>query len=162
MTEVCAITKYSCALACVESILKDQGISLTQQQMLDRFAGSFPRWQEHPGILEGKDYDPLFNLAGLPVNICVPAKFADTIDIINDHSFVGAILGTSRLWRDSTKTELIHCFHAFRILAADNSSLTVMDPVLHPGPVCIRKFSWDDVRQFEAQPLAFKRKLTDE
>ncbi|HEY1082701.1 MAG TPA: hypothetical protein VGE29_10590 [Prosthecobacter sp.] len=159
MTKVCAITPYACALACVESILKDQGIELTQQQMLDGFAEHFPRWSEHPGILEGKDYEPLFKLAGLSVTLCLPKTFAETITMMRDNSIVGVILGTSRFWKGASKTELIDCWHALRIFGADELGITAMNPVVWPGPVTVETYRWEEIERFETQPLAL-RKIT--
>jgi hypothetical protein len=158
MTEVCAITPYSCALACVESILKDQGVDLSQQDMLERFSLSFPKWKDHAGLLVGEDYELLFELAGLPVTLSCPATFAETIDNVNDPSVIGVILGTSRFWGDPSRKTLIDCWHALRILSADKHGVTTMNPVLRPGPVVIEKYGWEVIESFMSQPLVFKRK----
>jgi hypothetical protein len=154
-TLICAKTLYSCGLACIESILKDNGLDFEQETMLSEYSDHFPKWAEHLGILSITDYKKIFELVGLPVDVVLPDKFRDSIELMQKDDLVGAILTTRKFWKDSTKTEMMDLFHALRLISADSRGVTVMNPAQCPTPAQIWSFPWEDVAKFETQPAMF-------
>src|SRR5260221_11232016 len=46
-----SINEWSCALACVTSFLNTNSISVSQNEIIERFSSHFPKWKHRPGLL---------------------------------------------------------------------------------------------------------------
>jgi hypothetical protein len=156
-TLVSAQTLWSCGLACIESILADNGVAKTQSQMLAELAHEFPQWGAQPGILNGGEFGKVFKGAGLDVCVIMPSTFAESIKLMQDVDVMGAILATSRFWETPARQKLIELNHALRLVSADGNGVTLMNPYRAPTQGRIELFSWQDIDAFKTQPFVFKR-----
>lgn len=156
-TLVSAQTLWSCGLACIESILADNGVAKTQSQMLAELAQKFPRWETQPGILNGGEFGKVFEGLGFDVYVIMPSTFAESIKLMNDADVVGAIMATSKFWETPARQRLIELNHALRIVSANGSGVTLMNPYRAPAQGRIESFSWQDIEAFKTQPFFFKR-----
>jgi len=157
---VSAQTLWSCGLACIESILADNGVTKTQSQMLVELAHDFPQWETQPGILNGGEFGKVFKSVGFDVCVVMPSTFAESITLVQDVDVVGAILATSKFWEPPAKKRLIELNHALRLVSADKHGVTLMNPYRVPAPARIESFSWQDIDAFKAQPFVFKRVIS--
>ena len=68
-TLTCSTTLFSCGLACVESILADNGVAKTQGEMIAAYGHLFPQWVAQPGITSPASCETVFREVGFPVTV---------------------------------------------------------------------------------------------
>lgn len=157
-TCVAAINDWSCGLACIESVLRDCGLSISQAQMIaDLGEKVFPSWAELPGILSGADFGDVFMGVGFEVSVVLPKTFQESIQLINAPNTIGAILATSRFWESPAKDSLMDLNHAMRLVDADNRGVTVMNPLRAPNLGVVERYEWQEIDKFKCQVFAFQR-----
>ncbi len=157
-TLICAETLWSFSLACIESILADNRVILSQRKMIADFRFTFPRWETQPGFLGTAEYEKFFEVIGFPVVVYHPQNYAESIYLMAEHDTVGAILTTQRFWENSAKLRIVDSEHALRLVTADSAGLTLMNPCRCPNPGIIENYSWETVASFTPQVLVFKRR----
>jgi hypothetical protein len=155
---ICSITPFSCALACIESILADNGVKTTQQEMLNCLGKFFPEWQAQPGGVSAAKFEMVFAKLGFPVTKIVATTKAEITAEMASAETVGAILCTFKYWTDSTKQALKNHDHATRLICASPNGVIIMDPQICPDPGILMHLSWDELQAFEGRVCAFRKK----
>jgi hypothetical protein len=155
---VCATTLYSCGLACIESILSDNGIQKTQGQLIADLAHLFPPWQTHPGLMSLGDAETIFREAGLQVAMSLAATSQEAILLLKAADTVGAILFTTKFWEDpQTRIGLCDLKHCLRVSDADGVGVTVMHPYRCPSTAKAESYTWQEVISFEGFLAIFRK-----
>jgi hypothetical protein len=154
----CASTLFSCGLACVESILADNGIAKTQPEMIAAYGHLFPQWTTQPGITSPASCEMVFREAGFPVSVTWPTTMAEIIARLNEPNAKGAILYVTKFYEDAvTRQKLCDLNHILRLLAADQEGVRVMNPYRCPLPAKVENYSWQEVVSFQGGVLVFKK-----
>jgi hypothetical protein len=65
MYAVHQINEYSCVLACIESLLHDQGENVSQQQLMDRYQAECQIGSNSPGCVQIENIPALLQHVGL-------------------------------------------------------------------------------------------------
>jgi hypothetical protein len=157
-TLTCATTVFSCGLACVESILADNGVVKTQSEMIAAYGHLFPQWVAQPGITSPAACETVFREVGFPVTVTRPATSIETISRLSEADTVGAILFVTKFYDDAvTRQTLSDLNHILRLLKADHNGISVMNPYRCPSPGKIEDYSWQEVVSFQGGVLVFKR-----
>jgi hypothetical protein len=157
-TLTCSTTLFSCGLACVESILADNGIAKSQGEMITAYGHLFPQWRTQPGITSPASCEAVFREVGFPVTVIQPATSAETITCLNEADTVGAILFVTKFYDDAvTRRTLSDLNHILRLLKADNKVISVMNPYRCPSPAKIEDYTWQEVVSFQGGVLVFKK-----
>lgn len=157
---VSAVTDWSCVPACLESIAKDNGLKISQSQMLKKFCSDFPKWAKTPGIIDenpnslGKETLRLAQLIGLASGV---ERCPDEDSIrrtFNETDTVGVILLTRKFWNE--KRELVDLFHAMRIVMASKNTFRCMNPQ-KDNKAFARDVPWRRVQQWQALVISLKQ-----
>jgi|GEM_PF-3671624 len=159
ITTVSSINLWSCGLACIESILSDNGRAVTQAEMLESLKAEFPAWENQPGLLSGADFDKVFAGVGFKVAVLVPNSFSESIQLMQAPETVGGILATSKFWGSAAKDSLIELNHAMRLVDANGNGVTLMNPYRSPAPGAIENYSWSEIDQFKCQVFVFQSQI---
>jgi hypothetical protein len=155
---VSAVTPDSCGLACIESIVADNGRLTTQSEMIAELGHLFPEWTETPGIMSINDFEIVFRAIGFPVTRTLPATCQQAASHLADVDVVGAIFFVKRFWQDPTnRLALCDRYHVFRFLGADRSGIEVMNPYCCPLPAQIEHYSWQEVQIFQGRTAVFEK-----
>jgi hypothetical protein len=153
---VCSVTDWSCGLACVESILADNGVEKPQAEIITQLKGLFPKWIEEPGGLLPVDFETVFRELGFPVNVVEPDTYGDVIPKFGEKNTIGAIICVTKFW-DVSGTELTDLNHSLRLLKADTTGVAVMNPCRCPFRARLEQYSWKQVVSFQGAVLIFKK-----
>lgn len=149
-------TEWSCALACIESILLSAECDYPQRNMLIDMANEFPAWAEHPGLIRPADFPKVFKAAGLPVDMIQPDDIPETLEQLPGS--IGAIVSRERCWKDESKTELIDNWHALQLLEVQNARVIVMNPGYAPRDSTVEAISMSDLKLIGSRIYVFKRR----
>lgn len=147
-------TRWSCALACIESILLSAGCDYPQRNMLEALADEFPEWKEHPGKIAPPNFPRVFEAAGMPVDMLLPNDIPETIELLLDS--IGAIVSREKCWKDTAKTELGENWHAFQLLEVQDTRLIVMNPGFDAKDSKVEFISMCDLRAIGSRTYIFK------
>ena len=157
---VSSATPWSCGLACLESLAREQGATFDQASFIEQHRGRFPAWQAMPGVTKldlsklGKSwilrwdvYDLAreLGLAGGLTEFKLRGPLGNFLAQPGRSAF--AVLRRYQEEGDSRT----HA-HAVRILACTAESLEIMDPG-RQRPGRRLSLSWDDFRLWE--PFVF-------
>lgn len=145
---VSAETPFSCAVACVESLLRHLGRPMTQPEMFARFANHFPAWQKQEGIIDHPtEFDRLLNLTGFG-----PRRFASSAaDLLSAFDPArGGFVFTQKFY-DENGPPLSLCDkgHCLRILKVSQDFIWLMDPLRKPAPAVVGCFPWSEYHRWE-------------
>lgn len=155
------VTPYSCALACIESILLAAGVDYSQSKMLDDLIGEFPDWTEHPGKIAPADFPRIFEAAGISVEMLIPGTTSETRELISDS--LGGIVSRAKCWRTiGSDLALVDNWHAVRLLEMRPLDLVVMNPGFPPVLSAIESWHIDDIESLQALVYIFKRKAQEQ
>jgi hypothetical protein len=149
-------TEWSCALACIESILLSAGCDYPQRNMLAALANEFPAWAEHPGLIAPADFSKVFEAAGVPVDMVQPNDIPETLELLPDS--IGAIVSREKCWNNETKTELIDNWHALRLLEVQAASVIVMNPSFAPRDSTVESISISDLKLIKSRVYVFRKR----
>ena len=154
----CAINEFSCGLACIESILADNGLSKTQSQMLSDFGHRFPQWTAQPGVTSSDACEEILGSAGLPVISIEPRTVGEIHSRFNEANTVGALIFVSQFYDDvSTRKRMIKVDHILRLTKAEANSIEVMNPYRCPSPAALEEYSWHEFLSFQGGVLVFQK-----
>jgi hypothetical protein len=153
---VCSVTDWSCGLACVESILADNGVKTTQAQIITGLNRLFPKWIDELGGILPVDFETVFRELGFPIKVVEPDTYGDVIPRLAEQDTVGAVICVTKFW-DVSGTELTELNHSLRLLNADTKGIAVMNPCRCPFPARVELYSWKQVVSFQGAVLIFKK-----
>jgi hypothetical protein len=157
-TLTCATTEFSCGLACVESILADNGVMKTQKEMIAAYGHIFPQWSAQPGITSPAACEIVFRNVGFPVTVTWPATFVETVSRLGEADTVGAILFVTKFYDDAvTRQNLSDLNHIVRVLTANPNRIRVMNPYRCPSPASIEDYAWQEVASFKGGVAVYKK-----
>ena len=157
-TLVCATKLHSCGLACIESILADNGVSKSQDEMIQELNADFPARVAEPGLINSAEVPAVFNKLGLPVIEQRPQTSADVVQQMASPETIGAILFTTKFWENAdTRTQLVDYKHGLRVTAASLKGVTVMNPYRCPAPARLEDYSWPEVLSFAGLFLVYRK-----
>lgn len=149
-------TEWSCALACIESILLSAGCDYPQGDMLEALAREFPEWNQHPGKIAPVNFPRVFEAAGMPVDMLQPNDIPETLELLPDS--IGAIVSREKCWKDATKSELIDNWHALRLLEVQDAEVIVMNPGFAPRDSTVESISISDLKLIASRVYVFRRR----
>ncbi|BCX49777.1 hypothetical protein HAHE_36850 [Haloferula helveola] len=152
-------TRWSCGLACIESILLSIGVDFPQRDMLSKFATEFPDWSAHPGKIAPADFPSFFEAAGVPVNMLLPEDIPGTVAVLPGS--IGAIVGREKWWKDEKRIELVDNWHALRLREVRDTKLIVMSPGFEPQESTVEVIPMDEVKMIQSRVYVFHRKMED-
>lgn len=157
-TLICAATLWSCGIACIEAILADNGIKMTQNEIIHNNTNRYPAWATQPGFIGPADFEGLLSASGLLVKTVRPHTFLETITELADINTVGAIMWVSKFWdHPVAKNKLIDQNHALRLVSASKAGVMVMNPYRCPFPGRDEFYTWPEVKSFDGGVLVFKK-----
>jgi hypothetical protein len=146
-TRVSAETLFSCFLAAVESLARDQKIAKTQPQMLAEYAAHFPKWQNQPGYIhDSKEAEALLKLVGFMNPIAYVRTPGETVMRFDTRK--GAFVFTKTFYDEHGN--LSDLSHALRLLEANRRGLILMNPRRSPAPGTIECYSWSEFVKWRA------------
>ena len=157
-TLTCATTLFSCGLACIESILADNGIAKTQTEMIADFGHLFPQWVAQPGITSPAACETVLKAAGLPVAVSWPTTSAEVVLRLGEANAVGAMFFVTKFYDDAvTRQTLSDLNHILRLTKADQNGVEVMNPYRCPSPAALEDYNWQEVVSFQGAIAVFKK-----
>ena len=157
-TLVCSFNLWSCGLACIEAILKDNGLPKTQDEIIQNHGHHFSAWATQPGLMSVADFEVVFREVGFPVKVIQPATFGKTIEELSAPNTVGAVMWVSRFWDNPvSKNALVDLNHALRLVSANQNGVMVMNPYRCPSSARDEFYTWLEVDNFKGGALVFKK-----
>ena len=153
-------TPFSCALACIESILRENGVIFSQKQMLEGLAKDFPDWKDAPGKIAPGDFEKVFATAGFPIDMSMPENPQDSINRFP--GCCGAIIGCEKHWVIENCSRILEPnYHAVRLLQPSCDGFEVMNPGHPPVPSKIETWPIKDLIDRKTRSyLFFKKEAT--
>lgn len=149
-------TEWSCALACIESILLSADCDYPQRDMLEALAHEFPEWNQHPGKIAPDNFPRVFEAAGMPVDMLQPKDIPETVELLPGS--IGAIVSWEKYWKDEGKTELGNNWHALQLLEVQNTRLIAMNPGFGAIDSKVQFISMSDLSVIGSRIYIFKRR----
>lgn len=166
MPPVPSVTEWSCGLACLESLARERGLAFSQSDVIARHRERYPLWREKPGacaltlkLLSKGHWLIEWELMDLARHL----GLAHGVRLLRDRDALrrsladpsqAAIALTRRSWEGGRCTELNH---ALRVLDADGTGPTVMDPGRRLGGR-VERLEWGAFLRME--PLVFGLELS--
>ncbi|RYZ87902.1 MAG: hypothetical protein EOP06_11870 [Proteobacteria bacterium] len=148
-------TEWSCALACIESILLAAEVDYPQRDMLAAMADDFPEWIEHPGLISPANFPKVFEAAGMTVDMLQPKDIPETRELLSGS--IGAIISRGKYWKDETKSELVGNWHALQLLEVEDARVIVMNPGFSPRASTLESIPVGALKLFESCVYVFRR-----
>jgi hypothetical protein len=133
-----------CVPASLESIAKDNGINVTQAELVARYPDVFPDNGGLNDVGKSTNLETVVRDLGLAQNI-------HTVQFV-DFAQLQKLDNESEILLFSTKGSL----HCVRLIACDtnNQTVTIMDPAI--GEMCIHEISW--LNDISPSLIYFKKK----
>jgi hypothetical protein len=149
-----AINQYSCALACLVSLARDNGVVTTQATLIKTYAPQITKWAKEPGLLNVVE---LFGFLRVLLNTkrhIITDEKDVIIDLLKQPDTIGGFVITKKYWDENGN--LADYNHCKRITGFCGDGLELMNP--KQGDLAdIVAWKWDALGLWKAYSLIVQK-----
>lgn len=144
-----AINGYSCALACLVSVCKENNLQVKQNDLIEKYKKDYPAWDQAPGLLDDKQILCLAEKIGLASQEKSEIKEKPSKDFLQqqckDPNTSGILIGTHKGG--------MHCYKFIETM--DEDKFKLMNPSTYDQQE--ESHTWKELEAMDIKIIILKK-----